>query len=162
MMINSSARPTGDIEKTVYTYGNSLYRLCYVMLNNEDDAEDAVQDTFIKYMEKCPSFADSEHEKAWMITVAQNKCRDILRQRKRYSQADVNVLNEKQTVISDSGILEVLMTLPEKFKLVLALYYIEEYRVEDIANIIGKTPSAVKMRLQKGRRLLKDAYKEGL
>ncbi len=162
-MINSSARPTGDIEKAVRTYGNSLYRLCYVMLNNEKDAEDAVQDTFIKYIEKSPAFADSEHEKAWLITVAQNRCRDILRQRKRYSQTDIEVVQEYIAPTENSSILDTLMTLPEKFRLVLTLYYIEEYRVEDIAKIIGKTPSAVKMRLQKGRRLLKEAYgKESL
>lgn len=159
-MINSSARPTGDIEKTVHAYGNSLYRLCYVMLNNEKDAEDAVQDTFIKYIEKSPSFADSEHEKAWLITVAQNRCRDMLRQRKRYSQTDVEVVQEYIVPTENSSILNALMTLPEKYKLVLALYYIEEYRVDDIAKIIGKTPSAVKMRLQKGRQLLKEAYGE--
>lgn len=159
-MINSSARPTGDIEKTVHAYGNSLYRLCYVMLNNEKDAEDVVQDTFMKYIEKGPSFADSEHEKAWLITVAQNRCRDLLRQRKWYSQTDVEVVQEYIVPTENSSILDALMTLPEKFKLVLALYYIEEYRVDDIAKIIGKTPSAVKMRLQKGRRLLKEAYGE--
>ncbi len=161
--MNSSARPTGDIEKAVHAYGNSLYRLCYVMLNNEKDAEDAVQDTFMKYIEKSPAFADSEHEKAWLITVAQNRCRDILRQRKRYLQTDVEVVQEYIAPTENSGILDALMTLPEKFRLVLTLYYIEGYRVEDIAKIIGKTPSAVKMRLQKGRHLLKEAYgKESL
>ncbi len=161
--MNSSAGPTGDIEKAVHTYGNSLCRLCYVMLNNEKDAEDAVQDTFMKYIEKSPAFADLEHEKAWLITVAQNRCRDILRQRKRYLQTDVEVVQEYIATTENSGILDALMTLPEKFRLVLTLYYIEGYRVENIAKIIGKTPSAVKMRLQKGRHLLKEAYgKESL
>ena len=50
------------------------------------------------------------------------------------------------------------MDLPEKFRIVLTLYYVEEYKVEEIAKIIGKTQSAVKMRLQKGRRLLKEKY----
>ena len=52
------------------------------------------------------------------------------------------------------------MTLPEKFRMVLLLYYVEEYRIEDIAKIIGRTSSAVKMRLQKGRRLLEEAYRK--
>ena len=59
---------------------------------------------------------------------------------------------------SETGILDSLMLLPEKFRMVLFLYYVEEYGVQEIANMIGKTPSAVKMRLQKGRRLLKEAY----
>ena len=60
----------------------------------------------------------------------------------------------------DSGIVEALMTLPEKFRLVLILYYVEDYRIEDIAKIIGKTKSAVKMRLQKGRKLLEETYRK--
>ena len=61
---------------------------------------------------------------------------------------------------SDSGIMEALMVLPEKYKSVLYLYYVEEYRMEDIAGMIGRTSSAVKMRLKKGRQLLKDAYRK--
>ena len=61
---------------------------------------------------------------------------------------------------SDSGILEALMTLPEKFRIVLVLYYVEQYKIEDIAGVIGKSVSAVKMRLQKGRRLLKEIYRK--
>ena len=53
-----------------------------------------------------------------------------------------------------------LMQLPEKFKTVLLLHYVEEYKVEEIARIIGKTPSAVKMRLQKGRKLLEEKYRK--
>ena len=72
-------------------------------------------------------------------------------------------LEEWNSVVNeniDSGILEALMTLPEKFRLVLILYYVEEYRIEEIAKIIGKTKSAVKMRLQKGRRLLEEIYRK--
>lgn len=54
--------------------------------------------------------------------------------------------------------MDALMGIPDKFRTVLVLYYVEEYSIEEIAKIIGKTASAVKMRLQKGRRLLKEAY----
>ena len=159
-MLSSSARPAGDIETVVYTYGNILYRLCLVMLGDESDAEDAVQETLIKYLQKAPSFEDAEHEKAWLITVATNKCRDMLRFRKRHPQIDSELFQEMSVNPSDSGILEALMTLPEKFRLVLLLYYVEEYPIADIAKTIGKTPSAVKMRLQKGRKLLEETYRK--
>lgn len=61
---------------------------------------------------------------------------------------------------ADSGILEALLTLPEKFRTVLTLFYVEDYSVGEIADIIGKTTSAVKMRLQKGRTLLGEAYRK--
>ena len=159
-MKNSSARPADAIETAICTYGNTLYRLCFVMLGSESDAEDAVQESFIKYLQKAPQFENPDHEKAWLITVPTNQCRDILRFRKRHPQIDSEYLSELSTLSSDSGILEALMTLPEKFRLVLALYYVEEYRIDEIARMIGKTPSAVKMRLQKGRKLLEEVYRK--
>ncbi len=159
-MEKSSARPADGIETVIHTYGNTLYRLSFVMLGNESDAEDAVQEAFIKYMQKAPRFESTDHEKAWLITVTSNQCRDILRFRKRHPQIDLVHLNEPISHASDSGILEALMALPEKFRLVLTLYYVEEYRIDEIARIIGKTPSAVKMRLQKGRKLLEEVYRK--
>ena len=159
-MNHSSARPADAIETVIRTYGNTLYRLCFVMLGNESDAEDAVQEAFIRHLQKAPQFANPDHEKAWLITVATNQCRDILRFRKRHPQIDSEYLQELSTSSSDSGILEALMTLPEKFRIVLTLYYVEEYRVDEISRIIGKTPSAVKMRLQKGRKLLEELYRK--
>lgn len=130
------------------------------MLRNTADAEDAVQETFIAYTTKSPVFSDKEHEKAWLLKVASNKCRDILRFRNRHQLTE---LSELEAVVQDdesSHILEALMELPEKFRLVLTLYYIDEYKVKEIAEIIKKTPSAVKMRLQKGRKLLEEKYRK--
>ncbi len=159
-MQNLSADNTENIESVINTYGDMLYRLCYVILKSESDAEDAVQDTVIKYFQKKPLFKDGEHIKAWLITVAKNKCKDMLRYRQRHSHTYIDEVADVPAKTSDGGIMEVLMTLPQKFSLVLMLYYVEEYRIEEIAKIIGKTPSAVKMRLQKGRKLLKEKYEK--
>ncbi len=159
-MSHSSAHPPDDVNGIVQAYGDMLFRICYVLLGNYSDAEDAVQETMIKYMQKAPDFADSGHEKAWLITAARNQCRDMLRYQHRRRQVNLENLQELSLDASDSGILEALMSLPEKFRLVLTLYYVEEYRIEDIARIIQRTPSAVKMRLQKGRRLLEEKYRK--
>ena len=159
-MNHSSVRPADDVQTVVRIYGNMLFRTCYVILGNEADAEDAVQETIIKYMQKAPAFENSEHEKAWLITTARNQCRDMLRFRLRHPQINLEYLQGLSSDPHDSGILEALMSLPEKFRLVLVLYYVEEYRIEDIARIIQRTPSAVKMRLQKGRRLLEEKYRK--
>lgn len=159
-MRDTSARPAERIEEIVDTYGNMLFRLCLITLGNACDAEDVVQETFIKYLQKVPEFKDNEHEKAWLIKVATNKCRDILRSRRRYPVVNIDEINEFTKDSSDSGILEALMTLPDKFRIVLVLYYVEEYSVREISQLIGRTESAVKMRLQKGRRLLSEAYRK--
>ena len=159
-MKHTSVRPTDDIETIVHTYGNMLFRLCLITLGNSSDAEDVVQETFIKYMQKRPVFENTEHEKAWLITVATNRCKDILRFKNRHPVVDVDEIKEFTKDATDSGILEALMTLPEKFRMVLVLYYVEEYSIAEIAKVIGKTPSAVKMRLQKGSRLLRETYQK--
>ena len=157
-MQNTSVRPADGMEESMKRYGNMLFRLCLITLGNEADAEDVVQETFIKWMQKAPVFADAEHEKAWLIRVAANQCRDILRFRTRHPVADIGDLQEYAQEMPDSGIMEALMTVPERFRMVLHLYYVEEYSIAEIAKIIGRTSSAVKMRLQKGRSLLKEAY----
>ena len=70
---------TEKIEYLLQQYGNSLFRFCLFTLKNESDAEDVIQETFIKYLQKAPAFADAEHEKAWLFKVASNLCLDLLR-----------------------------------------------------------------------------------
>lgn len=158
----ASTRPVDDIERIVETYGNMLFRICLVTLDNEADAEDAVQDTLIKYIRKAPSFNDSEHEKAWLIKVAVNRCRDMIRSGKRRAEYEIKNTGTQYADRESGQIIEALMTLPDKFKTVLTLHYVEEYKVEEIAKMIGKSSSAVKMRLQKGRKLLEEAYRKEL
>ena len=153
-------RTTYSIETILEMYGNMLFRLCLIMLGNSSDAEDVIQESLIKYIQKAPAFKDSEHAKAWLITVATNRCKDILRFKKRHPMIDINEIKEFTKDTSDNYILDLLMTLPDKFRIVLVLYYIEGYKIEDIAPIIRKTKSAVKMRLQKGRRLLRELYQK--
>lgn len=159
-MEKSPARPASDLEAAVHSYGDLLFRLCLVMLGNDADAEDAVQETMLKYLQKAPSFASAGHERAWLITVAKNQCRDMLRSRRRQNELCLAYGEDVSREIGDSGIMDALMALPEKYRLVLTLYYVEECPIEDIARVIRRTPSAVKMRLQKGRKLLREEYRK--
>ena len=160
-MDHENRQPPDDLETLVDCYSDLLFRICLITLGNEADAEDTVQETFLRRIQKAPVFTSAEHEKAWLITVAVNQCKDQLRFRKRHPQADSETLSRLITPETESsGILDALMTLPEKFRLVLTLYYVQDYDIGQIARIIQRTPSAVKMRLQKGRRLLKEAYRK--
>ena len=157
-MLTPSERPADGIEAVVNNYANMLFRICLVTLGNEADAEDAMQDVFIKYMQKAPVFENSVHEKAWLIRVSVNKCRDMLRSKRAY--IDLESIQEYAQDTESVHMLEALMALPDKFRTVLTLYYVEEYKVKEIAEMIGKTESAVKMRLKKGRMLLEEEYKK--
>lgn len=150
----------GCAREAVEKYGDMLYRISLLILKNTADAEDAVQETFIKYFTKAPEFADGEHEKAWLITVATNKCRDMLRYRTRHETESEELLNTYAVEKSDSGILEALMELSDKYRIIMVLFYVEQYKIDEIADITGVSVSAVKMRLSRGRKLLEEKYRK--
>lgn len=89
-----SARPAEKIEEAVNTYGNMLYRISVVMLKNKQDAEDAVQDTLLKYIQKAPQFEDDEHEKAWLIKVITNRCKDVRRFKLKHPQTEITEVSQ--------------------------------------------------------------------
>ena len=148
-----------DIEKAVEEYADMIFRVCIVILKNEADAQDAVQETFLKYIQKAPQFENSQHEKAWLIKVATNYSRNVLKRKNRYSDTDLESVTVNSFSEDASFVLEALVSLPEKYSVVIVLHYIDGYKVNEIAEMIGKTPSAVKMRLQKGRKLLEKVYR---
>lgn len=158
-MERASVRPADELEKIVDRYGNSLYRICLVNLQNEADAEDALQDVLLRYIQKSPRFESDEHQKAWLIRVAVNRCRDMQRKR-RWDQLDPQQLPEQEAPEEMGWVLDELMKLPEIYRTALTLHYVEEYSVAEIAKIIGATQSAVKMRLVNGRKLLKCALEK--
>lgn len=151
----TSARPADGAEDILDKYGNNLYRICLVTLKNQADAEDALQDTLVRYLQKAPRFESEEHQKAWLIRVAVNICRDMLRKR-RYHQEELENIPVPQADEQQSA-LDALLTLPEQFRIPMILHYVEGYSVAELAKLLSLTQSAVKMRLSKGRTLLREA-----
>ena len=146
-------------EQLVAKYSATLYRYALALLQNPADAQDAVQETFLRYLKKPPAFADENHEKAWFLTVNANLCRNMLRFRRAHPQAE---LTETAPAPADtpSHLPDWFLKLPPKVKIVMLLHYVEGYKVEEIAHRLHLTASAVKMRLKKGRTLLEEAKKE--
>lgn len=149
-------------EELVKEYGDILFRIGIVMLKNRMDAEDAVQNTFIRYIEKRPAIQSDEHLKRWLIRVCTNICKDMLRYQKGHPTLPEENITSEYSLQESSGIFDALLQVEEKFRIVLELHYIEGYSVNEISGIIQRTPSAVKMRLQKGRKLLKEIYERDM
>lgn len=145
-----------DIRETVMEYSDVLYRICIVILCNEQDAQDAIQDTFCRYLEKKPKFRDKEHEKAWLIKVATNICRDMMRFRLRHPKIYIDEVENNLVAPEQKEVLVELLELPVKQKTVLYLHYIEGYQAKEIADILGITESAVKTRLWRGRKQMRE------
>ena len=126
-----------EIERIVDTYGPMLFRICLVLLCNAHDAEEVVQETFIKYLTKSQPFHDAEHEKAWLITITTNRCKNLRRYNFIRKHMDINVLQLYCKDEENDGLLDDLMKLLTKHKVVLLLYYVEGYKVDEIANILN-------------------------
>lgn len=132
-----------------------IYRIAMLMLQNEADAEDAVQNIFIKYYEKSIEFRDDEHENAWFITVTRNYCTDVL---KSYWKKQVDMGNIPDTPIEEyeeGELITHVMKLPEKYRDVIYLYYYEEYSVREISNMLDRKESTIQTQLSAARQKLK-------
>ncbi len=145
-----------NIREAVIKYSDMLYKICIVILCNEQDVQDAIQDTFCRYLEKKPDFCDEEHEKAWLIKVATNICRDMIRFRIRHPKIPIGEVENILVAPEQRETLKELLELPVKQKTVIYLHYVEGYPVKDIADILGITESAVKSRLLRGRKQMRD------
>lgn len=143
------------IEYAVEKYSQMLFRICYGILCNKHDAEDAVQETFLKYMTKAPLFRDSDHEKAWLIKVATNISKNMVRFNNRHAAENLDELRHIGISDDDKDIFTLIMHLPSKYKIVLDLYYIEGYKANEIAQITNTSPVTIRKRLQYGRKMLK-------
>lgn len=155
--------PTGgnSVELVYDRYAAMLVRLACSILVSREDAEDAVQNVFCKYLKKLPSFQDSEQEKAWFIRVTINQCKDALRRRKLRSHPGLETaagIGKEDDRFGE--LLEILFSLPEKYKTPLILHHLEDLPVEQTAKALGISLSAVKMRLSRGRAMLKERLED--
>ena len=149
-----------DLAEQYDRYGAMLYRMGLVMLCSREDAEDEVQETFCAYLKHPPQFADSEHEKAWFLRVMANKCHDMRRSLFWKRRADWDGVDLTEETEEEIGLLEELLRLPPKYKSVIHLHYIEGYKIAEIAELLGRKESTVKVQLHRGRELLRLGLEE--
>ena len=141
------------IESIVKTHSNSMFRAAFAVLKNRDDAEDVVQEAFMKLMEKQPSFTDDEHAKAWLLRVTINLSKNMLKAswRKNKSETEETSYTENES----DEVLFCVMKLEENYRTVIHLYYYEGYSIKEIASILSLPSATVGTRLKRGRSKLK-------
>ena len=146
-------------EQAYDAYAAQLYRVAYSLLQSRECAEDAVQDAFARYLAHDGHFRDGEHEKAWLIRVTVNRCRDLQRAGtvRAYTPLD-EVLQHPaqggQEHLEGQPVLQAVLSLPEKYRTVLVLHGLDGQPVDTVAQALRLTPSAGKMRLKRGREML--------
>ena len=143
-------------------YAQSVYAAAFSVCGNVHDAQDVMQETFLEYHVTKKEFASQEHVRAWLLRVAVNKAIN-LRSSARYRRT-LPLEDWAQTLEfpepSDRRLFEEVMALPEKYRVVLHLYYYEGYSVREIAKLLRLGESGVKHRLARGRAQLKEKLKE--
>lgn len=154
-----------ELEELYSRNADMVYRICFMRLKSAEEAEDAVQNIFLRYLKKPKEFSDSGHEKAWFITAARNYCKDVFKFRDRLRRVDMESLPEQAETAGspeneESELFEKLMSLPEKYREILYLYYYEDYPTKEIAKLLGRNESTVRTQLSKGRERLKKLLKK--
>ncbi len=145
-----------EFTKVYERYVDDIFRLCFSFMKNQMDAEDVVQETFLKYFYSHKEFESPDHLKAWLIVTASNHCKDLLKQwwRKRKNLDDYEEAAGGEMEVADE-MMELVMSLPEKYKTAVYLYYYEGYDSREIASLLHKPDSTIRTYLQKARKILK-------
>lgn len=143
--------------RVVEQHQNQVYCLALHMLGSAQDADDAVQEVFLRLFRAEKGFDGPEHLRRWLLRVTVNHCRDVLKspwRRRRValdSVAPTPVFDHPE----DGALYAAVMALPEKYRTVLDLFYYEEMSVKETAEVLGLSPSVVTTRLSRARGLLK-------
>lgn len=150
-------------ERILALHGNAVFRLSYARTSNRQDAEDVMQDTFLRLVDRAPAFRDEKHCRAWLLRVAANRATDLARTSRRRGERP---LEEAEHIPAPSqketGALDAVLSLPENYRIPVHLYYYEDLPVAEIARILRLRPGTVRTRLSRARELLRTILKEEL
>lgn len=153
-----------DIDYVVDKFSDTIYRVALSTTKNPTESEDIVSEVLMKYFDKCKmlDFSDDEHLKAWLIRVTVNLCKDLFRSaRYRYrSDLDENLSTDFDNKEQQTDVKNAIESLDKKYRLVLYLYYYEQYSTEEIAQILHTRNGTIVSRLSRAREKLRVELKD--
>ena len=151
----------------VEEYQTMLYRIAFSNLKNRADAEDAVQETFLRYMKDEKPILNRDHEKAWLIRTAIHICTDILKSswHRKTVALEESLMVETEGVylpyqVKDDKTLEAVLKLPVHYRNPIYLFYYEDYSIQEIAGVLNEKEGTIKTRLRRGREEVKKILTE--
>ncbi len=156
-------RSEGEVNRAIERHADTVRRLCMIHLKNYADAEDIFQTVFLKYVLSSISFESQEHERAWMIRVTVNACKDLLKSFYRSRTVSLEELVDwpAEASADHREVLEAVLSLPKKYRVVVYLHYYEGYTAPEIGRILRKNTNTVYTLLNRSRQMLKKKL-EGL
>lgn len=152
-------RSEQEVNNAIDQYSDMVLRLCTVYLKNSSDTEDIFQTVFLKYALCDKPFESCEHEKAWLIRVTCNACKDWLKSFERSRTVSLEELTDyaPAATAEQYAVMEAVWSLPKQYRDVIYLHYYEGYTAPEIAGILKRNPNTVYTHLHKGKELLKEA-----
>lgn len=135
-------------------YTSLLLHIAWSYTGNAAEAEDIVQEVFFTYYQKAPEFQSMEHEKAWLLRVTGNRCKNVLKSSwfKKILLGEEAVRYREE---SHSEVMDAVLRLPAKYREVICLYYVEGYSIKEIAALLHRSSTAVGTQLERARKKLK-------
>ncbi len=155
-------RQVCDIDTAYQKYADVMHRVAMAQLQHCADAQDAVQEAFVRYLTKHPPFFSEEHEKAWLLRVTVNLCHDIARKKKHHPTVSLDDITDLAAEDESEyrSLLETISALPQLYRSVVILHILEGFSQEETARILNVSLSAVKMRWNRARQMLKERIGE--
>lgn len=138
-----------------------IYGICLMYTKCKEDAEEAVADAFVRLMENKPEFENDSHERAWLIRTSVNICKDMFKSSWRKNVIHDEDVLRYMTTNEERSILEDVLALPPKYRIIIYMHYYQGYTANEIADILKISQSAVLARLSRGRKKLKVILNEG-
>ena len=151
-------RTDEEITRAIDLYADMVRRLCFVHLKNYADTEDIFQTVFLKYAKSTLEFTSAEHEKAWLIRVTINACKDLLNSFFRRNVISIDTLYDfpGNTPNDNYYLLEEVLKLPEKYRNVVYLFYYEGYTAVEISEILNRKVNTIYTWLDRARAELRE------
>ncbi|MBM6724138.1 RNA polymerase sigma factor [Pseudoflavonifractor phocaeensis] len=146
------------LEDVIPAYENTLYRAALAILGDPQEAEDVVQEAFLRLWEKDPAFESPAHQRSWLLKVTVNACKSRLRAPWRRRTAPL-LESYPAADPEEQAVLEVIQSLPPKDRAALHLYYYEGYQTAEIAAMTGWREGTVRSRLARARDKLRELLK---
>lgn len=159
------AKDTGDAmrseqetNRAIDRHADTVRRICMLHLKSYSDTEDIFQTVFLKYILSPVIFENEEHEKAWIIRVTVNACKDFKKNFFRSRTVPLEDVKELITEMPDdhTDVLEAVLALPQKYKDIVYLYFYEQYSAVDISRLLGKNVNTVYALLARAKTMLKE------
>lgn len=151
-------RSEQEVNRAIEKYADTVKRICILHLKNTSDAEDIFQDVFLKYALSQIVFENDSHEKAWIIRVTVNACKDLLKSFFRSKTVSIDELISLPAPQKEdnSHVFQAVLSLPKKYKDVIYLHYYEGYNANEIGKILDKNENTVYSLLSRGRKILQE------